>query len=191
MVKQMRLETERLIIRPYQEEDFMECFQLMQDKELFQYLDMEVMSLEEFKKLFEWIRGMYDVGFDGDFKYSFNVTLEESGKHIGWCGIGGLDMDHNIKEIYYLIGKEYWGKGYAKEATTALLEYGFMTMELNEIVALCKPENIASRKVIENLGLKFKYIMEGLPDEPDDKAFYIGEPFFSLTKEEYIETIKK
>jgi ribosomal-protein-alanine N-acetyltransferase len=42
----MRLETERLIIRPYQEEDLMDCFQLMQDKELFQYQDMEVMSLD-------------------------------------------------------------------------------------------------------------------------------------------------
>lgn len=42
MIKDMRLETERLIIRPYIEDDLMESFQLMQDEELFKYKEMEV-----------------------------------------------------------------------------------------------------------------------------------------------------
>ena len=52
-VKEMRIETDRLIIRPYKEDDLMECFQLMQDKNLFHYLDMNVMTLEEYKGLFK------------------------------------------------------------------------------------------------------------------------------------------
>ena len=46
-VKKMRLETHRLVIRPYTEEDMMECFELMQDPALFTYLDMEVMTFHE------------------------------------------------------------------------------------------------------------------------------------------------
>jgi len=178
-VKTMKIETSRLIIRPYREEDFEECFQLMQNKELFKYMGMSVMSFEEYRRLFSWLISSYDKSFDEDFQYSFNITLKETGAHIGWCGIGALDYDIKQKEIYYLIGKDYWGNGYAKEATVALLDYGFNIIGLNEIVALCKKENIASKSVIENMGLEYQYVVEGLSEEFD---FYNGELFFSLKR---------
>lgn len=183
-VKEMRIETERLVIKPYKEEDLEECFQLMQDKELFKYLDMDVMSHEDYKGLFNWLIDCYETGINEDFKYSFNITLKESGTHIGWCGIGKVAFEHKHKEIFYLIGRKYWGKGYAKEASMALLHYGFNVMGVNEIVGLCKPENIASKKVLEKIGLKFRYLVEGLPKEFD---FYNREPFYSLTKDEYLQ----
>ncbi len=185
-VKEMKIETERLLIKPYEEGNLEDCFKLMQDKELFKYLDMDIMSHEDYKELFRWLIDCYEINFDEDFKYSFNITLKESGTHIGWCGIGGVEFDHNQKEIFYLIGKKYWRKGYAKEASEALLDYGFNVMGLKEIVGLCKPENIASKKVLENIGLKFRYTIKGLPEEFD---FYNGEPFYSLTKEEYLQNI--
>lgn len=83
------------------------------------------MALEEYTQLFNWLINSYNVGFDGDFKYSFNIILKESGVHIGWVGIGGSDFDHSIKEIYWLIGNIYQNNGYATEAAKALLEYGF------------------------------------------------------------------
>ena len=185
-VKEMRIETDRLIIRSYVKEDLMDCFNLMQDRELFKYIDMDVMNFEEYKGLFNWLISSYELGFDEDFKYSFNIILKESGKHIGWCGIGVSSFDIKQKEIYYLIAREHWGKGYAKEAAAVLLDYGFNVIGLNEIIAICKPDNIASKKVIENTGLKFKYIIEGLPEEFN---FFNGEPFFSLTKDEYLQKI--
>jgi ribosomal-protein-alanine N-acetyltransferase len=48
-VKEMRIETDRLIIRPFIQSDLVECFELMQDKELFKHLDWNVMSFEDFK----------------------------------------------------------------------------------------------------------------------------------------------
>jgi len=185
-VKDMKIETDRLIIRPYNEDDLMECFQLMQDKELFTYLDMDVMSLDEYKGLFYWLIDSYNKGFDEDFKYSFNITLKESGKHIGWCGVGGSNYDHEQKEIYYLIGEKHWGNGYAKEATVALRDYCFQTIGLNEIIALCKPNNIPSKKLIKNMGFTYRYKIEGLLKEFD---FYNGELYFLLTKEEYTKII--
>ncbi len=185
-VKEMEIKTNRLIIKPYKEDDIQQCFELMQDKELFTYLDMDVMSFEEYKGLFQWLMDSYNTGFDEDFTYSFNITLKETGAHIGWCGIGALDYDIKQKEIYYLIGRDHWGKGYAKEAATALLDYGFNVIGLNEIVALCKPENIASRKVIENIGLKFRCTVKGLPEE---FSYYNGEPYFSLSREEFLKKI--
>jgi ribosomal-protein-alanine N-acetyltransferase len=175
MVKNMRLETNRLIIRAYTEDDFMESYQLMQDKELFKYKDMDVMSLDEFRNLFDFIIGMNDVGFDGDYKYSFIINLKETGENIGWVGIGGMDIDHSIKEIYYLISRKHQGKGYATEASSEILKFGFNTININEIVAVCDPENIPSKRVMEKIGLKFRYIQD-----------FNGYPFYSLTKNEYL-----
>ncbi len=64
----------------------------------------------------------------------------------------------------------------------ALLDYGFKVMDLKEIVGLCNSENIASKKVLEGIGLKYKYVIKGLSEEFD---YYNGEPFYSLTREEY------
>ena len=105
--------------------------------------------------------------------------MKEKGNHIGWCGIGGSNLNHSLKEIYYLIGKGYWGNGYAKEASSALLDYGFNVMNLEEIVALVRPENIASKKVKENMGLKYQYTLVGLPKEFD---WNNGELFIHLRK---------
>ncbi|MCB2300133.1 GNAT family N-acetyltransferase [Clostridium tagluense] len=142
------------------------------------------MPYEDYKGLFNWLIDSYEVGFNEDFKYSFNIILKECGTHIVWCCLGGVEFEHKQKEIFYLIGREYWGNGYAKEASLALLDYGFNIIGVNEIVGLCKPENIASKKVLENMGLKFRYMVEGLPEKFD---FYNGEPFYSIKKEEYLQ----
>ena len=182
VVKSLRLETARLLIRPYVPEDLMECFRLMQDEALFAHLDMQVMTLEEYRELFAWLLSCYAVGFDGDFKYSFNILLKETGAHVGWVGIGGADFDHAVKEIYWLIGRQYWNRGYATEAAAALLHYGFCTMGLERIQALCKKENVASRKVMEHIGLEYAGVLQGLPAQHD---FYNGELQFALTREKY------
>jgi len=57
------------------------------------------------------------------------------------------------------------------------------TIRLQRIIALAKPENIASNKVIQKLGFKFQHLVSGLPEEFD---FYNGEPYYLLTKEEYL-----
>lgn len=186
MIKDMRLETERLIIRPYMESDLMECFYLMQDKELFKYKDMDVMTLDEYKGVFQWLMDSYDVGVDENFAYSFNIILKETGAHIGWVGLGKLVTDIAKTEIFYLTGIKYQNQGYATEASNAMLEYGFNTIGLNEIIGVCMKENIASKRVMEKAGLKFRYIQEGLPKEYERCN---GDPFYSLTRDEYIRAV--
>jgi len=67
-VKEMRIVTNRLVIRPFIQSDLIECFELMQDEELFKYMDMDVMSLENFKGMFNWWISLYDANYDSDFK---------------------------------------------------------------------------------------------------------------------------
>lgn len=186
MIKEMRIETDRLIIRPFIHSDLVECFELMQDEELFKYLDWKVTSIESFKGTFEWWIDLYETDYDDDFKYNFAVFLKKDNKFIGWGGFGVIDCFYPDKEIYYMIGKEYWGKGYATEMMNALIHYYFNTIGLEKIIALAKPENIASNRVIQKLGFRFQHFIKGLPNEFD---FYNGEPYYTLTKEDYLKIL--
>nr|WP_269669441.1 GNAT family N-acetyltransferase [Paenibacillus sp. GSMTC-2017] len=174
----MVLETSRLVIKPYRASDLLEAFQLMQDKELFTYLPMDVMSLDDYTDVFNWLIGCYEISHTENwFKYSFVITDKETGSHIGWCGFGSLDFNHNVTEIFYLIGKHHWGCGYATEAIEGLMKYCFDELGLEKLSAVVKPDNIASKRIIEKLGFHYEFTVADLPEEFD---FYNGELFYSI-----------
>ena len=56
-------------------------------------------------------------------------------------------------EIGWRLAAEYWNHGYATEAARAVLRFGFDTLQLDEIVAFTVPDNLASRRVMEKLGM--------------------------------------
>lgn len=138
------------------------------------------------KGTFDWLIRCYNTGFDKDFKYSFSINLKENGKHIGWCGVGGLEYNYSDREIYYLIGRDYWNKGYASEAVSALIDYCFNTIGLERIAAKVDTNNFASKRIIDKMGFRFEYIISGLPEKYDHCN---GELYHSLTKDEYIKKL--
>jgi RimJ/RimL family protein N-acetyltransferase len=85
------------------------------------------------------------------------VEEKESGESrlIGRCGLVHLDNTPEI-EVGYLFAKDYWGKGYATEAARAALDYGFTQLGLDWIVAITRPENVASQHVLEKIGMRFE-----------------------------------
>ncbi|MGG4453976.1 GNAT family N-acetyltransferase [Brevibacillus porteri] len=178
-ISSMHLETERLIIRPYAEDDLMESFELMQNPELFTYLPMDVMPLENYKRLFRWLRSSYETPFDKPFKYSVAIREKTTGRFIGWCGVGVLDFLAPEKELYYLIGRDYWGNGYAFEAASALTTYAFDVIGLDRLYAKAHPDNKASLRIIEKLGFSFERVLDGLTGDDEDCN---GEWLYVLTK---------
>jgi ribosomal-protein-alanine N-acetyltransferase len=79
---------------------------------------------------------------------------KENNKFIGWTTLKHLDKTEII-EVGYRYLKDYWGKGYATEASKALLDYGFETINLNSIAAVALPQNKASTRVMEKIGMKY------------------------------------
>jgi RimJ/RimL family protein N-acetyltransferase len=67
--------------------------------------------------------------------------------------LGGRATKREV-EVDFLLGKSYWGKGYATEAGEAALNFAFEKLGLDEIVGIVHPENKASRRVLEKLGLR-------------------------------------
>jgi [ribosomal protein S5]-alanine N-acetyltransferase len=79
------------------------------------------------------------------------------------CGGAGLrfEPDHRRAELGYWIGVPYWGNGYATEAASALVSYGFETLRLHRIHAGHVAENIASARVLQKIGMRHE---GSLPD---------------------------
>jgi RimJ/RimL family protein N-acetyltransferase len=77
----------------------------------------------------------------------------DSGDVIGLCGIAILHESEQ-GEIWYLVRPEYWGHGIAAEAARALLRIGFEEMNLHRMFATCLPENPASSRVLEKIGMR-------------------------------------
>jgi RimJ/RimL family protein N-acetyltransferase len=59
-------------------------------------------------------------------------------------------------EVAYTIARRYWGQGFATEAAQAILNYGFQNLDLTRLICLPDPENVASQKVAEKIGMTFE-----------------------------------
>jgi RimJ/RimL family protein N-acetyltransferase len=83
------------------------------------------------------------------------VELKETGELIGDCGLFLVQGVGPEVEVAYHFGKQWWSKGFATEAASACLAFGFKECRLTEIIAICFPEHLASRRVMEKAGMKY------------------------------------
>lgn len=98
------------------------------------------------------------------------VTLSTSGETIGYCGFSRLGGDDGGQdtEIGFRLARRFWSRGYATEAASATLSYGFSVLGLPRIVALVDPYNTRSIRVVEKLGMQWERdIMLPGYDHPD------------------------
>ncbi|WP_432409144.1 GNAT family N-acetyltransferase [Wukongibacter sp. M2B1] len=179
MIKNLRLETENLIIRPYTKNDALNLYDTLNDKNVLKYIPEEPITIEQAQNAIDWLISNYDLDLDSDYKYSFAIETKQTNDYVGWCGFGYLDYDKSQKEIYFTLKSKYWGQGFATEASKALVEYIFNELELKKLVAVVKPDNVASKRVIEKLGFKHEGIVKNVPEE---FSFYEGELYYTLTK---------
>jgi RimJ/RimL family protein N-acetyltransferase len=93
-----------------------------------------------------------------DLGCRFAVTQAESGQLIGCVELRDLNQEHAQAEMGFWIGKPFWGQGYASEAGSAIVRFGFESLGLNRIYAFHMQRNPASGKVLQKLGM----VREGL-----------------------------
>lgn len=85
------------------------------------------------------------------------LFLLATGEHVGCCGLRPYKSEEGIYEIGVHLRKEYWGEGYAPEATIAVMEYAFNTLGVKGLFAGHNPANEASRRVLEKLGFRYTH----------------------------------
>lgn len=111
------------------------------------------------------------------YKMGRFLTFLKDGTFIGWCGLRFFPETNEV-DLGYRFIKTYWGKGYATEAARICLDYGFKTLKLERIIAKAMPENTASLKVMQKLGMTFKGVSHD-PTEPCPLVVY------EITKENF------
>ena len=145
------LETERLLLREITPEDFEDLFTMNSDPVVMKYVgDGSTRSHEQMIVELDMLISHYTrkpgLGI-------WATILKETNAFVGASGLVYYDNTPEI-EIGYRILKDYWNKGYATEASFGLLKYGFENLGLNRLVSSAHTENLASRRVMEKIGMK-------------------------------------
>lgn len=92
-------------------------------------------------------------GFADPFHW-WTVVEKASGRVVGMCGLHRKDVDGREEiELTYVFAADAWGRGYATEAASALRDDAFGRLGLSRLIALVHPENAASARVAEKLGM--------------------------------------
>jgi ribosomal-protein-alanine N-acetyltransferase len=145
------LETDRLLVREYVEEDAEAFFKLNTDPEVLRFVpDKALLNVEQARQL------LIDHPMADYRKHGFGrgaCILKSTGEQIGFAGLKYLDELGEIDVAYRLL-PAYWGQGLATEAALASVRYGFVDLGLKRIIGLVMPENIASVRVLEKAGLR-------------------------------------
>lgn len=143
--------TSRLILRAFTEEDIEPLHHILGDRDVLRYFpNTNPPSRDQVQKL---ISGQLKHWEEHGYGW-WAIEPRSKNELIGWSGLQFLPETEEV-EVAYLLGKAFWEKGLATEAAQACLQYGFEAVEPESIVAIVHPENIASQRVIEKLGMSF------------------------------------
>ncbi|MGL5058941.1 MAG: GNAT family N-acetyltransferase [Microcoleus sp.] len=146
------IKTARLYLRQFTSNDLDELYAIYSNSEVMKYITQGVRNREQTAAdLLEIIADWEKHGFG-----LWAILDRETNRLIGDGGLRFLGNTPDV-EVGYLLAKAYWGKGLATEIAAASIKYGFEVLHLDKIVAVADPENIASRRVMEKVGMKYQH----------------------------------
>ncbi len=174
------IETERLILRPWQESEAEILYKYARDPDIGPIAGW--MPHTSVENSLEIIRTVFAA------PETYAVVLKETGEPVGSCGImfaNGLHsaiMKDGEAEIGYWIGKPYWGQGLIPEAVSALLARSFNELKLDTVWCGYYDGNIKSKRVCEKCGFNYHHSHSNVISPLGDKR---TEHFYNMTKEDY------
>ena len=141
------LETARLRLRPYTETDIPELLPLIGTREVAATTLRIAHPYTE-----QDARDFLQLAKDPD-KLWLAITLRSDGRQMGGIGLR-VEKQHRHAELGYWLGVPFWGHGYATEAASAMVRYGFHTLALHRIFASHFKHNPASGRILKKIGMQ-------------------------------------
>ena len=146
-----QLKTDRLILRRFEHSDADEIQQLAGAHEVAEMtLNIPHPYIDGMAEI--WIE-THQEEFESGMGVVFAVVEQETDHLVGAVGLI-VTQRFNRADLGYWIGKPYWGRGYATEASREILRYGFIDLKLNKISATHMTRNPASGRVMEKIGME-------------------------------------
>ena len=150
-----RLETDRLILRRYVNEDAAAMYKnWSSDKEVTKYLTWPTHSSQEISQwvIDDWVNKYADESY-----YHWAIVLKDNcNEPIGDVAV--VDIKENISMVHigYCIGRTWWNKGITSEALKTVMDFFFDVVDVNRIEARHDPRNPNSGKVMQKCGMKYE-----------------------------------
>ncbi len=173
------IETQRLRIRPFQPNDWQAVYDYTSDPAVMMYIPEGPFTPEQAKA--------FVAENMGEQARAVTVLLKTGDMLVGHMVFHPWFAPRTY-EIGWVFNGAYHGHGYATEAAMALLQYGFERLHLHRIIATCQPENVASWRVMEKLGMRREAHFRKCIRRADNG--WLDEYFYALLEEEWFEANK-
>ncbi len=145
------LETERLILREFEESDLQAIQEYASAPEVVRYMGWGPNTEKDTREFLQ--RAFDQRQKQPRSDYGLAVVLKAENRLIGSGGIY-INPDHKEAELGYCFNRRFWGQGYATEAAKAFTAFGFEKLGLHRVYATCDPANVASVRVMQKIGMQ-------------------------------------
>ena len=146
------VETARLQMRQMTNDDVEALLTVFSDAETMRFYPAPF-HYQQMQEWVDWNQGNY-----ANYGYGlWALILRATGELIGDCGLVNQQVDKVLEiEIGYHVRRDLWRQGFATEAALACRDYGFDILGRHRLVSLIHPQNIASRRVAEKIGMTLR-----------------------------------
>jgi 3-dehydroquinate dehydratase/shikimate dehydrogenase len=183
------IQTKRLILRDWKDSDLEAFAKMNADSQVMEYFP-SILSREQSDSMLKKMHSLIQKNGYGFWA----LSLIKTGEFLGFVGLNEVTFSSHFTpaiEIGWRLSFEHWGKGYATEAATASLAYGFETLNLPEIVSFTTTLNMRSRHVMEKIGMHHNEA-----DDFDHPKLEPGHPLrrhvlYRIGQNDWLKSIKK
>ncbi len=148
--------TDRLVLRPFRDTDLEPWVAMNTDPEVMKYLGGKPLSREESEAITTGVNQRYETDGTGFLA----IERRSDGAFLGACGLQREPWYPDDMELGWRLAREYWGHGYATEAASSWMAYGFTELELPRIISITDTPNERSIAVMRRLGMTFDHAAE-------------------------------
>jgi RimJ/RimL family protein N-acetyltransferase len=148
----VELTTDRLVLREYALDDLEDVQAYAGDPEVSRFMEWGPNELDDTRAFLEVVTS--SAREQPRSAYELAVTLD--GRVVGGVGLRVKSEQHRRGDMGWVLRRDAWGNGYATEAARALLRFGVEQLDLHRVEATCAPDNVASARVMERLGMQYE-----------------------------------
>lgn len=146
------LRTERLTVRQWLPKDIDDLARVISVYPEQEHTQEEEWAISQTRDFIDWITKN---PFPAPGCFHLPLVLNQTAQLIGSVALNPFQKEENVPEIEWTIGPEFWNKGYATEIGKEILQYGFQKAGFVKIAGFTRPDNAASSRVMEKIGMKF------------------------------------
>jgi RimJ/RimL family protein N-acetyltransferase len=147
------MQTERLLLRPFEEGDLRALHEMQSDEAVVRYLYHDTRSLDEVRAVLARKSAGVTVAGEGD-GLSAAVVLRDTGELVADVSLWWVSEGHQQAEVGFVVHPAHQRRGYATEAARPMLDFAFATMGVHRVVGRTEARNTGSARVLEKLGMR-------------------------------------